>query len=416
MALTKPPVLPAWAETGDKVQPTNAEIQAGWPLSNVPPARQRWNWILNFVANGIRYLTRRGLPDWANDETYEIGDCTRGPDGLSYKALTQNINKTPADNPTDWELWAFNASGLLGVVDGFLNKNVAGAVDVALTAAEARNGIINLSGAITANINVTVPATARRWTFINNTTGAFTLTVKTPLGTGYLLPKGVPAALLCDATNVGLQNKLGAGNLSKFDRLLTAATALTAEDVGSAILVGNTTNYTVTLPPLADVPTGATIYIQQTNTGLKTIAGAGANTLGCGTSSGLASINIQQGDSVLLAKHDTGGAPRWQIIGGSVVLRYSFGDFVSSLAASGYQKLPSGLIIQWGSAAIGSNTTVTFPIAFPTTCLQVVVTDGTSAAQGCGASALTATNFRADSIKHDGVYTVTTARYFAIGY
>lgn len=210
MALTKPPVLPAWAETGDKVQPTNAEIQAGWPLSNVPPARQRWNWILNFVANGIRYLTRRGLPDWANDETYEIGDCTRGPDGLSYKALTQNTNKTPAANPTDWELWAFNASGLLGVVDGFLNKNVAGAVDVALTAAEARNGIINLSGAITANINVTVPTTARRWTFINNTTGAFTLTVKTPLGTGYALPQGVPAALFCDGTNVDLQNELGA--------------------------------------------------------------------------------------------------------------------------------------------------------------------------------------------------------------
>jgi hypothetical protein len=39
-----------------------------------------------------------------------------------------------------------------------------------------------------------------------------------------------------------------------------------------------------------------------------------------------------------------------------------------SLAASGYQKLPGGLIIQWGQDAATPNGTVnvTFPIAFPT--------------------------------------------------
>ena len=48
-------------------------------------------------------------------------------------------------------------------------------------------------------------------------------------------------------------------------------------------------------------------------------------------------------------------------------------DFTSSKAANGYQKLPSGLIIQWGEVpsatyAKGTNTTVsiTFPLAFPT--------------------------------------------------
>lgn len=34
-----------------------------------------------------------------------------------------------------------------------------------------------------------------------------------------------------------------------------------------------------------------------------------------------------------------------------------------SLASSGYQKLPSGLIVQWGTSGGGS---VTFPISFPT--------------------------------------------------
>ena len=37
-----------------------------------------------------------------------------------------------------------------------------------------------------------------------------------------------------------------------------------------------------------------------------------------------------------------------------------------SLVAQGYQKLPSGLIIQWGTTGAGTSVAVTFPIAFPT--------------------------------------------------
>ena len=40
-----------------------------------------------------------------------------------------------------------------------------------------------------------------------------------------------------------------------------------------------------------------------------------------------------------------------------------------SFAASGYTKLPGGMIIQW--ALVGSNSTWTFPIAFPTACVAV---------------------------------------------
>ncbi|WP_414718289.1 pyocin knob domain-containing protein [Stutzerimonas stutzeri] len=49
-------------------------------------------------------------------------------------------------------------------------------------------------------------------------------------------------------------------------------------------------------------------------------------------------------------------------------------SFSSSLAATGYQRLHGGLIIQWGSVSVGANTTaaVTFPIAFPNACLRVI--------------------------------------------
>lgn len=50
-------------------------------------------------------------------------------------------------------------------------------------------------------------------------------------------------------------------------------------------------------------------------------------------------------------------------------------DWTRSLSASGYQKLPSGLYIQWGSTgSLGSasNTTVSFPTSFPSSCFQVM--------------------------------------------
>ena len=52
-----------------------------------------------------------------------------------------------------------------------------------------------------------------------------------------------------------------------------------------------------------------------------------------------------------------------------------FGDGTALLAESGYQKLPSGLIMQWGVSertnARQEEEEVTFPIAFPTACLNV---------------------------------------------
>lgn len=54
------------------------------------------------------------------------------------------------------------------------------------------------------------------------------------------------------------------------------------------------------------------------------------------------------------------------LVGGNNLNLFS----AKSLASSGYQKLPSGLIIQWGVTTLtggGSYTTVTLPIAYTTT-------------------------------------------------
>ena len=51
-------------------------------------------------------------------------------------------------------------------------------------------------------------------------------------------------------------------------------------------------------------------------------------------------------------------------------------DFSSLKSQNGYQKLPGGLIIQWGKATT-RNTYTAFPMAFPTALYTVVVTSTT---------------------------------------
>lgn len=60
---------------------------------------------------------------------------------------------------------------------------------------------------------------------------------------------------------------------------------------------------------------------------------------------------------------------------GAVTLT-SLSSFANSISSNGYQKLPGGLIIQWGSFT--SNTddtqTISFPLTFPTACYAVTST------------------------------------------
>jgi len=94
------------------------------------------------------------------------------------------------------------ALSALDVGAGRLSKSVAGGVDVTLTTVEASSQFIELTGTITANINVIVPAAARLFYILNVTSGAFTVTVKTPSGSGVAAIQNTRAMLECDGTSV----------------------------------------------------------------------------------------------------------------------------------------------------------------------------------------------------------------------
>lgn len=94
----------------------------------------------------------------------------------------------------------YQAVQLLGAT--LLSKSVAGGSNVTLTTAESRNTIILLTGVLTANINVIVPAVGRQWIIVNNTTGAYTVTVKTAAGSGIAIAQALALQLFCDGVNV----------------------------------------------------------------------------------------------------------------------------------------------------------------------------------------------------------------------
>ena len=81
--------------------------------------------------------------------------------------------------------------------------NVAGSGNITLTTAQAASQTLLLTGAITANIQVIVPQASRHWTVLNQTTGAFTVTVIQPAGTGIIIPQnGLPYSIYSDSVSV----------------------------------------------------------------------------------------------------------------------------------------------------------------------------------------------------------------------
>lgn len=73
-------------------------------------------------------------------------------------------------------------------------------------------------------------------------------------------------------------------------------------------------------------------------------------------------------------------------------------DGVKSLAANGYQKLPGGLVIQWGETATipqdSATNPITFPTAFNSACVSVVITASTNNGVGSGAQYVNAATAR----------------------
>lgn len=99
----------------------------------------------------------------------------------------------------------------------------------------------------------------------------------------------------------------------------------------------------------------------------------------------------------------------------------AFVNPANSIGANGYQKLPSGLIIQWGitpTLTLNTNNAITFPLTFPTNCFTVVASVMGSQSAGTSTSfpnTFTASGFSFFMAAGSPATGAQTASWMAIG-
>lgn len=153
-------------------------------------------------------------------------------------------------------------------------------------------------------------------------------------------------------------------------------TSISASDFGSIIVI-EANGRTIQLPTMSSLPAGKliTIYcyggngspiVLQTQPGNYFSNGPGGNRS--------TSITLSSQETLTIVS-EGGSSPNWEIYGNGA-LKYS-PLFGSSLFANGYQRLPSGLIIQWGYINVppdDRDCVTNFPIPFVNQCLRVLAT------------------------------------------
>jgi len=99
------------------------------------------------------------------------------------------------------------------------------------------------------------------------------------------------------------------------------------------------------------------------------------------------------------------------------------GDFTKKLTSAGYQKLPGGLIFQWGDGKATTDDngygTYLFPITFPNACFTVSCVDDGSECVSFGVTKLNKNGFTAFTRNSNGearTNSLTGCRFIAIGY
>lgn len=241
------------------------------------------------------------------------------------------------------------------------------AVNISLTPAQYRTSIIEFTGALTASVVVTVP-TSGEWTFYNNTTGAFNVSLSNGSGATYVVPQNQSA----QAVSLGSLGVIN-GNVAGFT--LTPATATTLGGViipnSGGLTVDSLGNLTVA------AASGGSVGGVKQGSGV-TIAGDGTISSNILTVAGVAPTT---GNVVLAVGNITGAAPLASpaLTGTPTAPTPTPGASTTQIATAAYvlSSLTPSLITVTGSITLSSaqygnfdlmfQTNGSYNITFPTT-------------------------------------------------
>lgn len=276
--------------------------------------------------------------------------------------------------------------------------SVAGSGNIVVTAAQLGAGLIVLTGALTGNKSLIVPTVLGRYQIWNATTGNFSLTVKTAAGTGVVVTQSQSSLLFCDGANVYLQQSdfispvlRGTPTSTRPPRFDVSEQVMTAaavqarglqyagfyssagavpgsvSHIGAVVHFSGAGGHSYSLPDSAvnNLPSGSIIRLQNWSSSNLALAVQGSDKM---------QENIDATASATTRSIPTDAYVDCMYIGDRVWLLTGTGvsaktrQFGALLAPNGYQRLPSGLLMQWMTATFASafkNAVFNLPTAFP---------------------------------------------------
>lgn len=200
----------------------------------------------------------------------------------TYDPLLRLELQATGENATTWGIKTNTNLDLLAEsIAGAVTLDVAGSGDFTLTTAsgaedQARYAILVLTGLLTGNRTIIVPSSPKNYTVINQTTGAFTVTLKQSAGTGLVIPRDGPTITVCTSTTC--VDSIGATPYTKTLLATTSAapalTILGATSVGAAIF--NATDTSAARSAIGATSVGSALIIASDTTAGRSAIGAAA--------------------------------------------------------------------------------------------------------------------------------------------
>ena len=182
---------------------------------------------------------------------------------MSTTTTNLNLNE-PSYNQTSptWDQPLNNNTTILDAAFGNTTSIALTNANVTLTSTQLQVMQVKFTGAISANIIVTVPAIGGRWSFTNATSGAYTVTIASAgAGTSVVAPQGYSTLMFSDATNIVLADGgvISGGNLATLNvsgNSILGATGTTTTNVGGQLsIVNSTSQLSVVTDNIAEITT-----------------------------------------------------------------------------------------------------------------------------------------------------------------
>lgn len=266
---------------------------------------------------------------------YSKGALVARTDGNGYWRSSVDANSTDpaAGNPSTW------------YPVGVTGSKTTALTNASVTLTDAATPLLIFTGALTANVNVILPASwvGYTWTVNNLCTGSFTLTIKTAAGAGVVVGNGTTGTVTSDGTNI-----VAAGGVQATETVAGIARVATQTEANNGVL----DNIFVTPLKLANYIAQRIVQATETVFGIAKVATQALVNAGTDDLTFVTPKKLRNGFSV-------------------------------SLGANGWVALPSwlgGVIFQWGTTTANTSggPIVTFPMAFPNNCWFATAMGATS--------------------------------------